>query len=115
MNIDLLPKNLKEIANLIGFEKTLLIVEKFAGHRLYVGRTIENGSALVTLLGRGDAEKLSKRFATEQIEIPNCKRLKNWSRDALIRQDRSQLNMGELAAKYGLSRGRVQKICNTSN
>jgi hypothetical protein len=115
MNIDLLPKNLKEIANLIGFEKTLLIVEKFAGHRLYVARSIENGSALVSLLGKDDALKVVKFCGGSQIEIPNCKRLKNWSRDALIRQDRTQMNVAQVASKYGLSRGRVQKICNTSN
>lgn len=108
----LLPKTLKMVADVIGEDLTMKIVENYAGHRIYIPVQPTLDWALVGLLGFEAAYALSAKFGGEQIEIPTCHSIKVALRNAQIRKERETLSVSQIAFKYGLSRGRIQKIVN---
>lgn len=107
----LLPKTLKDMANMIGYEQVLQIVESYAGDVLYIPHQPTLDWALLPILGYENAYKLAKMYGGSQILIATCKRMKCEDRNEQIRRDRLTMTIGAIAHKYGISYSQVQKVC----
>lgn len=109
--IQSLPLSLRDIASAIGEQKTLELVEAIGGQRVWIPLKPPPDWALFKILGNDAGRKLAALCGGNQIEIPVCKALKIEERNQQIREDRELLPIGELIAKYGLSRHRIYRIC----
>ena len=70
-----LPEFLQEIVELIGFEATLRLVERFGGIRVWVPdrpRKLTEEHPLVIAVGIVAARKMCERFALEFLPIPKA-------------------------------------------
>ncbi len=109
---ELLPNSLRDIAEAIGVEKVMLIIEKHRGQRLWIPKQPTLDWSLLLLLGYESAYKLSALCGGSQIEIPNCHFLGLKQRNQNIRSDRNMLTIGAIAVKYKISRRQVRAIVN---
>lgn len=109
--IELLPQSLRDIADVIGIEKTLDLAKAYGGLRLWIPSKPPHDWELFNILGRENACKLIELCGGSQIEIPSCRFLNLELRNQKIRDDRRSLSIEKLAAKYGLRRGWIRKIC----
>jgi Mor transcription activator family len=112
--IEYLPQSLRDIASAIGFEGVMLLVERYGSQRLWIPAKPSHDWELFDILGRENAYKLVELCASNQIEIPKCKRLKIEMRNQKIRDDMRSLSISQLTKKYSLDRGHIRKICNAS-
>lgn len=113
--IQSLPESLRDIASQIGIEKTLAIVEKFAGRKIWIPRNPRSDWVMFEVLGCEAAGKLVKLCGGSQIEIPLCKAFRIAARNELIRKDRECLTIQKMIEKYGLCRWQLSQICNAKN
>lgn len=113
--IQSLPESLRDIAAAIGYEKTLAIVEKFAGNRIWIPRNPQPNWIIFSLVGFEAGRKLSELCGGSQIEIPLCRNLKLQQRNEAIRKDRESLTIGALSKKYGLCRWQIHQIFKPKN
>jgi len=107
------PKSLKDIAAIIGTEKTFEIVEKFGGQKINIPSRLHDRWVLLPLLGNDLGLKLISLCGKTQIVIPLCRKQKLEHRNEQIRRDRLVLSSNELVSKYGLSLRMIQMICST--
>lgn len=74
---DLLPKNILEIADIIGYPATLKLVDRLGGVTFPFSKGVSKlGKArvdiLVNTLGKDDANKLMAHFGGEDFYVPRC-------------------------------------------
>lgn len=109
--IELLPQSLRDIASAIGYEKTLELAKAYGGLRLWIPSKPPHDWELFNILGREASSKLVQLAGGSQLEIPSCRFLNLELRNQKIRDDRRSLSVEKLAAKYGLRREWIRKIC----
>jgi Mor family transcriptional regulator len=108
-----LPSLLQDIANTIGFDAAMKLVERFGGTRIYVPRpqSMAWNHPLSEALGSPDAVRLAHAFQGEAVEIPLATDAQRFRRDVEIVSAYSQgATQRELAQKYRTSERNVRKI-----
>lgn len=113
IDANLLPPILQEIVELIGLEKTTVLVKARGGVRLYVPKTQMNDDHdLVQLLGREAAESLQPRFGgDEHFDLPRGERALRAVKHAEIKRTRRDSSVRDAALEHGLTERGVRKIC----
>lgn len=104
-----LPKIVQQLADCIGLEAALRIVQKWGGRRLWV--PAKPNEILIQTLGEEAAHMLCKEFAGLYSTIPRCAELLRAQRDADIRKRHADgESAAELAAAYRLNERHVYSI-----
>lgn len=110
IDIEDLPAQAREIADLVGLGATTALVARYGGVRLYVPETIPSDHVLAALIGMDAAARLAQRYGGDRLEVPRCadalRRVRN---RALVREAQS-MSQRELALKYGLTERAVRLI-----
>jgi hypothetical protein len=109
--IEHLPQSLRDIASAIGFESVMRLVDRYGSQRLWIPVNPSHDWELFDILGREASFKLVGLCGGNQIDVPSCKTLKIEMRNQKIRDDRRSLSIEKLAAKYGLRREWIRRIC----
>lgn len=117
---ELLPDVVVEIAELIGYPKTLKLIRALGGLDFYMPKSFDNRYAdLLTEMLGDKAWVLMQRFGGERIYIPRCHaafiQIRNWE---FAREVDWQISQGygrqaviqKLAIKYGFSERWAYKI-----
>jgi len=65
-----LPELLREFVDEIGLDRTLRIVRRWGGLRLYIPSRVPDGNALAREIGTAAAERLAARYGPDTIPIP---------------------------------------------
>lgn len=111
LDIDQLPPAAAEIAELVGVEPTLRLIEAWGGVRLYVPQQMPEDHLLVSTLGRAEADALAERYGGETLNVPRCLHAMRAVRNGHIRRDRSAgVSPALLALRYGLTERQVYAI-----
>lgn len=109
LSLESLPDSLAEVVDAIGLPSTLRLVESFPGVRVYVPRTLDDDHALVSVLGRDDAQRLTDQFSGEALSIPRCAGALRAVRNACIWRERSE-GAAALALRYHLTERQVYSV-----
>ena len=106
-----LPPTLREIHDLLGWQGTLTLVERYGGTHVHVPRRWRNDHELTALLGREPAARFIRHFAGVRLYIAKMDAVLRAARDAEIRKlYDSGVSAARLAQKYRLSERRVWSI-----
>ena len=109
MTIDLLPPVARDLAETIGLDATLALVERWGGTPLWVRP--EPWPELVTVIGQEAAGKLCYAYALCRLDIPRCVRSVRACRDrAILAASAAGATGSDLARAYGLTRRQITKI-----
>lgn len=108
--LDLLPDELRQIAEEIGVEATLKLVSARGGTFLYVPKDMAPDRTLVRLIGMEAAEKLGKLYAGERIEIPRALGWRLAIRDMLIYQKSKAHSQSQLALANGMTVRSIRNV-----
>lgn len=110
-----LPSSLREIADTIGLDETLVFVEKLGGCHFLVPRTNREGLLWDNVLCENSRYKLIKDFGGCTFYLPKMSAHLRHVRDNKIKADRnSGLSLRELTIKYGLCDRRISDIINSA-
>jgi len=112
-NTDLLPRILQDLAELIGLQLTMRLVEEYGGIRLYIPKCdMADDHALVKLIGREAAEKLQREYGGEpHMDIPLALASVRAVRNAEIRAARPHKSASHLAREYRTTERNIRLIC----
>ena len=105
---NLLPPVMRTLVSLIGFDHTLELVEARGGQRVHI--PLEPSLRWIEQVGADNARRLCDRYGGQDIDVPKRDKVTQQLRDAAIREDRATHSLNQLAAKYGLTRRRIQTI-----
>lgn len=108
-----LPRDLREIADLIGLPGARDLVDAWGGVRIYLplAHRLTDRHALVGCLGRDAAERLCRRFGGAEIDIPRASLALQRARDRRICRERERgSSVRVLARRYRLTERRVWEI-----
>ncbi len=107
--IELLPGQLRPVAEICGFDGVERLIEAFGGMRLYVASPGNGGRGEVARrCGSEVADALSRCFGGEYLVVPLARTLKAAQRREEIRNDPRDAN--EVARAYGMSVGSVYRL-----
>lgn len=106
-----LPTLAEEIAETIGVDGLLLLVDARGGQRLTVPVGPAEDHPLAAIMGRDRWDKFRATFPGETLDIPTLKGNRTALMHAAIRRDRSGATVNELAARYGLTGRQIKRIC----
>jgi len=106
--LDLLPDELRQIAEEIGVDAALKLVSARGGVCLYVPMVMTPDHPIARLIGMEAARKLSKRYQGERIEIPRAVGWRRALRDVLIYQQ-SGRSKTRMEGQGGAIRPRVER------
>ncbi len=125
LSLELLPQLIVEIAELIGIEKTLQLVQAFGGTNLLMPKGVEKSSskqALIHAVGEETAQALMEIYGGDRLYIARCEvALRDW-RDNQLMNEIGQLVMNDMsqtkairhvAVKYGISERWVYELLKT--
>jgi len=108
-----LPETLKQVSEVIGFELTLKIVERWGGQRFYIPKHVVLTSDLVEVIGIEAALKLSWQLGEWQFEVPTCAQMQRVARNRAIRKDAAAgMSRNAMSQKYGLALRALRQIIN---
>lgn len=119
--LDMLPTQIVELIELIGFDNTMTLVNKFGGLSFEMPHSTNttNGQRLVRELGADVAEVLIDRYRGDSIYINNCDALRVYLRNqALVGAILARMETGvsqyqaiqEIAPEFGITERRVYDI-----
>ncbi|WP_153116044.1 Mor transcription activator family protein [Rhodocyclus tenuis] len=109
--LDLLPGELRAIAEIIGIPAALRLVEARGGRRIYFPAGVDADHQLVKLIGQAPAEALCQAYAGERLEIPRALGYVRAVRNAHIMQSRAQgISQSALAGEHQLSERHIRNI-----
>lgn len=108
---DKLPRNLREIVDLIGQQPAEQLVARFGGTTITFPRTTHNNQ-LTQFLGKEVTEKLVRRYSGTPLYVPKNFHPSIATRDVEIyrRYKHGLSNVSQLAREYGISDRRVWNI-----
>lgn len=110
--LHLLPATLREIAEYCGETVMWTIWRHYGGGHLSVPKNPGPEHKLSELLGIAEARKFCEIYGGDILTIAKAQAAQRAVRDALIRQERLELDLFSLARKYGLTERQVMTICN---
>jgi hypothetical protein len=113
-----LPQSAQEIADVIGREKTLLLIGRLPRSpsrcwrvNLYVPKRMPLDHWLIDLLGFEDAEKLRRMFGGEILQPSNCNQIAREFRNREVRRmSAAGMNSHEIAQAVDLTPRQVRNI-----
>lgn len=109
MDSDLLPPVARDLAELLGLDAALALVERWGGTPLWVQR--QPWPELVQAIGREAAETLCATYTLERIDVPRCVRSMRAVRDRAILEASSEgISGAQLALAHGLTRRQITNI-----
>lgn len=106
MSEPLPPVEIADVAAAIGVEATLKLLEAYAGCRVHIPATVNQGSPLAREIGLEAAQALARLRGPDDWKPPA---LKNWR--ARVYKARG-LTVNEIARKLGADRTTVQRYLN---
>ena len=111
ISTELLPPLVAELAEVVGHDAAMRLVERYGGWRLYVPATLGDDHELVALIGRAAADRLVERYATDALWLPLCTAGERAARHDEIRRRRAAGERAEsLAREYGFTVRHVNRI-----
>jgi hypothetical protein len=127
MVYQVIPKSVQEIADVIGLERALLLVDRcptiekrdrrYPGRTrrvpmLYVPKNMRWAGHLVEVLGWEDAERMAEHFGGEILWPASCTRLRNAARNrAIVRiAHEKKLSRSEIADIFGVTERTVRYV-----
>jgi hypothetical protein len=105
-----LPGVASRIARSIGVERTLALVQKLSGSRVFVPADPQAGHRLVETLGLDAARALSALFPGERLELPSRSSMLRVLRDAEVRSLHGSMSTSAIAERFGISQRLVRYI-----
>lgn len=117
IDIELLPEILRDIVDLIGLAKTMLLVEQYGGVRLYVPKlAVGSEHDLPSLIGMDATRKLQAMYGGEtHFDIPKAEAAMRAVRNKHIRRQRAgNRPTASLAREFGLTERQIRSICNSN-
>ena len=111
MSADLsrLPPLARELAECLGLDATLTLVQQWGGARVWVPAA--PSPAWVELLGAEAAAALCGRFALEQLDVPRCVAQVRAARDrAIVAALAEGKTLNEVALAFRLTRRQIVNI-----
>lgn len=100
------PVEIKEVADAIGVEALLSLLEHHAGCRIYIPATVNQASPLARDIGLEAAQALARLKGPDDWKVPS---LKNWRARVYSARGMSQ---HDIARKLGVDRTTVQRYLN---
>lgn len=110
IRIEDLPSRMRELARTIGLPATLKLVEEYGGTRIYVPKKPDDDWALIGLLGRSAAGKLTRAYGGEHLEVDRAVTAMRAARDRALIADATVHSVTQLALKYKLTARAVWNI-----
>lgn len=108
---DLLPAALAEVADVIGFEPTLRLIEAFGGWRVYVPASPGADCELAQAVGVDTARRLAELCPMQYLAVPACTAaLRARRNDEIRRRAARGEKPAELAREFGLTVRQTYKI-----
>ena len=110
IDIDLskLPYVVQDIANIIGLENALKLVEQYKGIKMYVPSEFRSDHILCQLIGEANTVILIKNYGGETLDIPKCNAAILTVRNFYIRN--SNKSQRQLAIVHGLTVRQIRII-----
>lgn len=109
-----LPQTVKILVNIIGLEKSMLLVDKFGGTQIYIAKTINPMCPIAKLIGLESLKKLSQEYCRgSYLNIPKANALQIALRNQEIRELKKTLSNREIAIKLNLSSRQITRILNS--
>lgn len=110
LDMQLLPPLLREFVAQVGLEKTLRVVERCNGRRVYMPDQPEPTHWLSELIGQADAVKLARLCGSNFVVMPRAVQALRRMRNRELVAAREQISVNEAIHRFGLSRRSVQTI-----
>lgn len=96
-----LPPLVRDIADLVGLDAALAIVDHWGGVRWHVPVSVETAHELVDIIGDDAADTFIRVYSGERIDVPRCLQAMIETRRAMLYEDYDRgLKPPELARKY---------------
>jgi len=109
-----LPETVRMVVKIIGLEKAMLLVSKFGGTQIYVGKTINQDGILARTIGVKAAIQLSKDLCYgSYLNVPKANSLQVAIRNQEIKDLKKQLSSHDLAVRFNLTERHISRIINT--
>jgi hypothetical protein len=105
--IELLPGQLRPVAELAGFDGVELLIEHFGGQRLYVPRVVPS-AAVAQKCGAGVASALHKNYGGDYVVVPLARALATARKHDAIRKDKRPAS--EVAREWRMSVNSIYRI-----
>lgn len=117
-----LPRNVQEIASVIGRERALFLISQLPRTRveskqwsavfLYVPKQLKPDDRLVRILGWNNASKLTNHFGGELIQLSSCDYIyKNFLHRSMARMFADGMKVKDIAQLLGVSERTVSRHC----
>lgn len=112
--IDAITKHLtmraKELANVIGLEAALILIDKFGGTAIWIPKNAKPDHSHSLLIGFEAFQKLTRYYGDTSLEIDLCAALNRYARNQKIIEDSKALTHREIAQKYSTTERNIRKI-----
>lgn len=106
-----LPASLQDMAEVIGDDDTMKLVENYGGTRIFVPHRMGAQHKLATLLGLEQARKLSNVFGGEALTIAQCSKLFKYKRNEEIRKKYDEgVSITVMVREYGITERQIYAI-----
>ncbi|MEO5334125.1 MAG: hypothetical protein H7839_19100 [Magnetococcus sp. YQC-5] len=106
-----LPDSLEEIADVIGREGAVKLVNECGGTRIFVPRKMRVQHKLATLLGFEQARRLSLHFGGETLTVVRAAHLQRRTRNReIVRRYDSGVGVRQLAREHTLTERQIYTI-----
>lgn len=110
LEIDLtnLPFVVQDIANVIGLDDTLKLIDRYKGTPMYVPMQVKSEGLILKIIGLNNTVKLIKQFGGETLDMPKCSAALRTIRNKIILN--SSLSVCEAARKFDLTPRQIRNI-----
>lgn len=109
------PGQFQELRDMIGEEKTAILVQYIGGVRLYIPSSLHTKHALIAWLGADVAQQVCAEFGGLSVEIPRLEALRRADRNAQIISDmEAGLSQRNAALKYHMTERNIRNIVKTT-
>lgn len=109
------PGQFQELRDMIGEEKTAILVQYIGGVRLYIPSSLHTKHALIAWLGADVAQQVCAEFGGLSVEIPRLEALRRADRNAQIISDmEAGLSQRSAALKYRMTERNIRNIVKTT-
>lgn len=103
LDVQLLEPLLRHFVDLIGLQKTMLIVDKWGGLPIYIAKDPDPDSELASLIGLPGAIKLAGEYPGDRPRIPKAGAALRAVRNQRIRAEHAVKSLRQLVLEYKLS------------
>ena len=104
----ILPKQIRDIVQVIGLPATLKLVDHYKGTRVYVPERFDPNHALCKLISHEPLIKLIEIYARDYFEVPKCDAAMRLARNTMIAS--SDKTQRELAIEWDLTERQIRNI-----